>query len=170
MKRVFALLLVLAACQKVSDALSEPPQTLKSPDGTLQVTVPGDWSTKEKLNEQAVLQISKPGKELYAIVLTEPKSDVPGMTLEKFSDATRTRQLEVMKNSSEEGPKKRTVNGLPAIEYVLKGEANGSAIVMKHVAVEGTKRFHQILVWTLQSKWDKEQAGLDAVIDSLKET
>ena len=34
-------------------------------------------------------------------------------------------QLHSMTNGVEEGPKKRTINGLPAIEYVLKGTSSG---------------------------------------------
>src|SRR5882724_10584665 len=99
MGRRIALLLVLGGCQKLSDTLSQPAQTLKSADGTLELVVPGEWDGKEKLNDQAVLQASRPGGELYVIVLTEAKEDLADMTLDKFSQVTRTLQLQSMKDS-----------------------------------------------------------------------
>ncbi len=164
---------VFAGCQKMADVLSVPPQKIKSSDGALEITVPSTWSDDNtparKLNDQAVLQASNRTGELYVIVLTEEKADLNDMDLKKFSEITRGSQLQSMKNATEEGPHERKINGMPAIEYTLKGSVDKANVVMKHVSVEGAKRFHQMLVWTLKSKWDAEKAGLDAVVESLKE-
>jgi hypothetical protein len=174
--RIALLTLALVSfggCQKMADALSVPPQKLKSTDGILEITVPGTWtddSTPErKLNDQAVLQASHRRNELYVIVLTEDKADLADMDLKKFSEITRGTQLQSMSNGVEEGPKPRTINGLPAIEYTLKGTVDKANVVMKHISIDGAKRYHQVLVWTLKSKWDSEKASLDAVVESLKE-
>jgi hypothetical protein len=172
-RTVLLALVALTGCQKMGEALKPQPVALKSADGALQITVPSTWSDDSapdrKLNDQAVLQASNRGSELYVIVLTEEKEDLSGMDLAKFSEVTRGSQLQSMTNGVEEGPKKRTINGMPAIEYVLKGTVDKANVVMKHVSVDGAKRYHQVLVWTLKSKWDAEQGALDAVIDSLKE-
>jgi len=173
-RRLAVLALVLfAGCQKMADALSVPPQKLKSSDGTLELTVPATWTDdnapSRRLNDQAVLQASNRVGELYVIVLTEEKADLNDMDLKKFSEITRGSQLQSMKNATEEGPKERTINGMPAIEYVLKGTVDKANVVMKHVSVDGAKRYHQMLVWTLKSKWDAENKNLDAVVESLKE-
>jgi hypothetical protein len=165
----FIAILALGACTKIEDAVSGAPQQLRSSDGSLEITVPGSWKV-DKLNDQATIQAANRMAELYVIVLSEPKDDFADMTLQKYSEATRSQQLKSMKSGAEEGPTARTLNGLPAIEYVLRGSVDGANVVMKHVAVDGTKRFHQVLVWTLKSKWDAEQATLDAVVASLKET
>lgn len=172
---VLALLAVCSSgCQKATELLGAGKQELKSSDGTLAITVPGDWtddsSPSRKLNDQAVLQASKRSAELYVIVLTEAKEDLADMDLAKFSETTRASQLQAMKNAVEEGPKKRTINGMPAIEYVLRGTVDKANIVMKHVSVDGAKRYHQLLVWTLKSAWDEQQGALDKVVESLKES
>ncbi|MBK7858715.1 MAG: hypothetical protein IPJ65_08855 [Archangiaceae bacterium] len=140
----------------------------------MSLTIPGAWSDDSapdrKLNEQAVLQASNRGSELYVIVLSQSKEELADMDLKKFSDETRATQMQAMKNAVEEGPRPRTVGGMNAIEYVLKGTVDKASIVMKHVAVDGGKRYHQVLVWTLQSSWDNEKVGLDQVIESLKES
>jgi hypothetical protein len=170
------IVLVVAAsgCQKLTETFGgQAPKVLSSSDGSLALTVPGSWTDDSapdrKLNDQAVLQASNRGSELYVIVLSQAKDELNGMDLAKFSEATRATQMQAMRNGIEEGPKQRTVNGLPAIEYVLKGSVDKADIVMKHVAVDGGKRYHQVLVWTLKSSWDAEKTGLDAVVDSLKE-
>jgi hypothetical protein len=165
----FIAILALCACTKIEDAVSGAPQQLRSADGSLEITVPGSWKV-DKLNDQAAIQAANRMAELYVIVLSESKEDFTDMTLQKYSEATRSQQLKAMKSGAEEGPTARTLNGMPAIEYVLRGSVDSANVVMKHVAVEGTKRYHQVLVWTLKSKWDSEQAALDAVVASLKET
>jgi hypothetical protein len=40
---------------------------------------------------------------------------------------------------------------------------------MKHVVVEGSRRWHQVMVWTLKSKWEAEKGALDNIAASLKE-
>ena len=175
MTRRIALLALVAVCgcQKIGEAMKPQPTVLKSTDGTLQLTIPSSWrddsAPDRQLNEQAVLQASHRASELYVIVLTEPKEDLDGMDLEKFSSITRGSQLQSMTNGVEEGPKKRTINGLPAIEYVLKGTVDKANVVMKHVSVDGAKNYHQMLVWTLKSKWDSEKGALDQVVESFKE-
>jgi hypothetical protein len=161
--------LCVCSCTKLEDAVSGAPQAMRSTDGTLEITVPGSWKT-DKLNDQAVIQASNRMGELYVVVVSEPKEDLNDVNLQKYSELTRGQQLKAMKNGSEEGPVARTVNGLPAIEYVLRGSVDSANVVMKHVAVDGTKRFHQVLVWSLKSKWDSEKGTLDAVVASLKET
>ena len=175
MTRRIALLAVVAlcGCQKLGEAMKPQPVVLKSTDGALELTVPSSWrddsAPDRQLNDQAVLQASNRASELYVIVLSEAKEDLAGMDLEKFSEVTRSSQLQSMTNGVEEGPKKRTINGLPAIEYVLKGTVDKANVVMKHVAIDGPTRYHQMLVWTLKSKWETEKAGLDKVVESLKE-
>jgi hypothetical protein len=175
MNRRIALVALLAfgGCQKLADTLAVPPQKLKTSDGSLEITVPGSWTDdnagSRKLNDQAALQASQRAGELYVIVLTEDKADLADMDLKKFSEITRGSQLQSMKNGVEEGPKERKINGMPAIEYVLKGSVDNANVVMKHVSVDGDKRYHQVLVWTLKSKWDAEKGSLDKVIESLKE-
>src|SRR4051812_12164300 len=104
-----AAVLALCACTKIEDAVSGAPVELKSADGTLQLTVPGSWKV-DKLNDQAAIQASNRMGELYVVVLTEPKEDFTDMTLQKYSELTRSQQLKAMKNGTEEGPAPRTVN------------------------------------------------------------
>jgi hypothetical protein len=158
----------LLACSKIEESVSGGPQALRSPDGTLEITVPGGWKV-DKLNEWASIQAANRMSELYVVVASEPKEDLSDMTLQKLSDVDRATQLKSMKDSKEEGPVARTINGRPAIEYVLSGSVDGANVVMKHVVVDGSRRWHQIIVWTLKSKWEAEKGTLDAVAASLKE-
>ncbi len=161
--------LALTACTKIEDAISGGPQTLKSDDGAVSVVVPGSWK-RDKLNDQAVIQADNKMSELYVIVISESKEDLSDMTLEKYSSLTRGAQLKVMKDSSEEGPTPKTVNGMPAIEYVLRGSVTGVNVVMKHVSIEGAKHYYQVVSWTLKTKWDTAQPGLEEVVASFKES
>jgi hypothetical protein len=160
--------LSLLACSKIEESVAGGPQVLRSADGTLEITVPGGFKV-DKLNDQAAIQAANRMGELYVVVVSEPKEDLSEMTLQKLSDVARGTQLRSMKDSKEEGPVTRTINGRPALEYTLSGSVEGANVVMKHVVIEGSRRWHQILVWTLRSKWEAEKGTLDNIVASLRE-
>ena len=165
-----AAMLCLGSCEKIANAAREAtkPETITSSDGLVQVTVPFGWS-KDKLNDRAKLSAANRVGELYVIVITEAKEDLADMTIEKYSEITRGAQLKGMKNSTEVGPERHTIHGMPVVQYELRGTVDTANAVMIHASVEGKKYYYQVLAWTLKSKWDKEKGGLQAVIDSLTE-
>ena len=89
--------LVLAAgcgCLRKPGSASAPKtvtsvsRTLVSTDKQSQITLPPGWAEKADLHDEAELQAANPPKELYLIVLTEPKADFHEYTHEKYSQLT----------------------------------------------------------------------------------
>ncbi len=70
---------------------------IASSDGKIKVTVPGLWTKLPELNKQASLQVGDKSKEMYLIVITDPKAAVGDLTLEKHHQLTRDRMLQKMK-------------------------------------------------------------------------
>jgi len=163
-------LLASSGCQSFVEGFKAAtrPHALTDAKGTLQITVPASW-TEDSLNKAAQLQASNRLAEVYVVVLSEAKEDLADMDLDKFSQITRGAQLKTMKNAIEKGPERRTIHQLPSVQYELRGTVDAANVVMLHAAVEGQNRFHQVLVWTLKSKWEDERATLQAVVDSLTE-
>jgi hypothetical protein len=53
---------------------------IASDDGKLNVTTSGFWVKKSDLNKEAKLQLACPSKDLYLIVIGDPKATVENMT------------------------------------------------------------------------------------------
>src|SRR4029453_10406892 len=66
---------------------------IASDDGKLKVTTSGFWVQRTDLNKRASLGASRKDKDLHVIVITDPKSTVGDMTLEKHHQTTRDNML-----------------------------------------------------------------------------
>ena len=166
-----ALGLFGGGCQRLASELrrTQEPQVLKSWDGAFQVTVPPGWRTDRELNDKAELGVSQRSQEYYLIVLSESTQDFAEMDLEKHSDTT-LEQIVSSLSSSSVGPVQRlTVSGQPALQYEIAGTTNNIKVKYLHTTVELGGYYHQILAWTLQSRWAKNEAALRAAVQSFRQ-
>jgi len=141
-------------------------QQIVSEDGKLSVTASGFWVKMPNLNKRATLQVGDKNKELYLIVITDPKSTVPNMTLEQHHALTRDRMMEKMKGASATRPVPLTLDGHPALQDEVSGKPSGTNIVYLHTTVDEADDFQQILAWTLKSRWQKQNPELREATNS----
>jgi Domain of unknown function (DUF4190) len=132
--------------------LSTERKEIASDDGKIDVTVPGLWVKMPGLNKQATLQVGDKNKQMYLIVITDAKADVPDLTLEKHHQLARDRMLQKMKNASATEPVSLTIDGHPALQDELSGTEKGTNVVFLHTTVDDGDHFQQILTWTLKSR------------------
>lgn len=172
---ISASLLLLTSCippgalQKNSGTAAKESTTLKGSDGVSQITIPAGWSESKTLHEEATIQASDILNEMYVLVFSENKDDFEGMTVDKYSELTRSPILEAIKSPQLSSPLKLTVNGYPALQYEIRGSVDNVKVVYLHVAVEGPDHFHQILTWTMPSLFEKNRSHMESVIASFKE-
>jgi len=136
--------------------LSTERKEIASDDGKIDVIVPGLWAKMPGLNKQATLQVGDKNKQMYLIVITDAKADVPDLTLEKDHHLTRDRMLQKMKNASSTEPVSLTIDGHPALQDELTGTENKTNVVFLHTTVDDGDHFQQILAWTLKSRWQQQ--------------
>ncbi len=142
---------------------------LKSNDGFSQITLLDGWKEQKGLNEKAEIQAADPLNNNFIIVLSESKLDFNKMTIDKHSEATRSILLKAIGNPVVEGPTRLTIHGFPAVQYKITGSIDNLNPVYLHTTIETPKNFHQVLAWTLASKYEKNKPVLDQVIGSFKE-
>ena len=140
--------------------LSTERKEIASDDGKIKVTVPGTWTKLPELNKQASLQVGNKSREVYLIVLTDTKADVPDLTLQKHHDLTRDRMFQKMKNASATEPVPLTIDGHPALQDELTGTEKGTNVVFLHTTVDDGDHFQQILAWTPKSRWQQQNKQL----------
>ena len=154
--------------------LSTERKEIASDDRKIKVTVPGTWTKLPELNKQASLQVGYKSKQMYLIVITDAKADVPDLTLEKHHQLTRDRMLQKMKNASATKSVSRTIDGHPALQDELTGTEKGPALfrerpwVFLHTTVDDGDHFQQILVWTLKSRWQKQNELLREITETFR--
>lgn len=148
--------------------LSLEKKEIASDDGKSKITVSGFWVKRTDLNQKASLQAADKHKELYLMVISEPKSTVPNMTLEQHHQLTRDRMLQKMKNSSGTPAASISIEDRPALQDELSGTEDGSNIVFLHTTVDDGDSFDQILAWTLKSRWHAQQQELRDATESFK--
>ncbi len=154
----------LVAC----DFLSKRPERAEFLDNSFAVAKPASWSIKRDLNDVADLQMGNFLKEAYAIIISESKMDFEDLSLEGHSDITRSLIREGLDNYKESGPEYLENNDFPMLRYRLTGTAEGINIVYWHVTIETEEHFHQMLLWSLKSKFSKNKADFNAVIQSFE--
>ena len=100
------------------------------------------------------------------IVISEPKSSVGNITLEQHHQLTRDHMLQKMKDSSGTQPVSVTIDNHPSLQEELSGTENGSKVVFLHTTLDDGDNFHQILAWTLKSRWQQQNEILREATNS----
>jgi hypothetical protein len=159
-----AVFLGLLAC----DFLPGKPKKVEFLDQSFAVLMPSSWAVRNDLNDVADLQMGNPFKEAYTIIISENKMDFEEMTLEDHSDITRSMIRQSLKDYQESEPEELYVGEIRALRYQLTGSIDGLNIVYWHVTFETDEYYHQMLLWSLKSKFPKNQADFDSVINSFE--
>ena len=142
-----------------------------SNDDGSRLNVPTRWQEMNDLNSEANLQVADLRAEEYLIVLSEPKSAFPGnWTFQEHSDITRQVLLDNLGvPASVSSPTELTINGRQAVQYEIRTEVQGLQVVYLHTTVDGQDSFHQLLAWTLTSRFPRNQSVLQTAIASFEE-
>ena len=176
MKRLFAtrlclgllLISLLVSCDQVEQLIKQEGKPVNYLNGTFSVLKPGSWSTMDNLNDEADLQMGNLFKEAYVIVLIDNKQDFDNIDLQGHSDLTRSFLKEALKNYQESQRVKLDIGGHSALRYRLSGSVDSIKIVYWHVTIETADHFHQMLLWSLPSKFGENEADFTSVIRSFK--
>ncbi len=150
------------------DFLPSQPQKVEFLDQSFSVIMPASWSQRSDLNDVADLQMGNPFKEAYTIIISENKMDFDDISLEDHSELTRSNIRQGLKNYHESTLEMLDIGDTPALCYQLTGNMDGVNIVYWHVTLETENHFHQMLLWSLKSKFSKNKADFDSVIESFE--
>jgi hypothetical protein len=154
----------LVAC----DFLSDKPKKIEFSDNSFAVIMPASWSLRSDLNAGADLQMGNSYKEAYVIIISDNKMDLDDLSLEEHSDRTRPFIKEGLKNCRESGPEYMNNGSFPILRYRLTGSFKGVNVIYWHVTLETEEHYHQIVLWSLKSKFSQNEADFNAVIQSFE--
>jgi uncharacterized protein DUF4190 len=141
-------------------------EEIRSDDGKLSISASGFWLKMSDLNKKAPLQAGYKSNDMYVMVITDPKDTVPDMTLEQHHQITREHMLQKMENSSATQAASVTIDGHPAFQDELSGKQEGANLVFLHTTVDEGDAYQQILAWTTESHWPKQNQELREVTNT----
>ncbi|MCK6640955.1 MAG: hypothetical protein L6Q81_12810 [Bacteroidia bacterium] len=152
-------------------------------NGRYQMAIPNYLTEGNDLNDEASLQYQNIYKEVYIIVIDEPKQEFKDVFIELGEYDTSKSILENYTLSQMESIKaamitstqgtRRTIKSQSseAIVYDVSGTQEGIEGEMGFTVafLEGRLNLYMILTWTFQKDKPKYQADMDAMIASFKE-
>ena len=148
-----------------------PPAASTLRDGELglaTLNLPARWRAAASLNEQATLQATDPARQRFAVVISEPRDDFDGtVDLSDHAGRTLAQLADSLRLVAINGPTERTVNGYRALQFEIEGYHQGVRLVYLHTTIEGRRAFHQVLVWSTRSAYDR--AVFNEVVDGVEE-
>ena len=151
------------------DFLSGKPQRVVFLDDAFAVTMPATWSLRSDLNGSADLQMGNSFKEAYTVILSDNKMDLDNLSLDEHSELTRAFITSGLKNYEGSAPDYFYVGEYQAVRYQLEGIMDGIHAVYWHVTIETDEYFHQILLWSLKSRFSKNEDDFKSVVQSFEE-
>lgn len=150
---------------------AQKPQVMTSTDGKCQVTVPGSWQKQTTLNDVATIQAANLLGELYVIVIPESKEDIDkSVNLDFVTNVIRENLTKSINSTVFSEPVSVTINGMPAKQFEVSGEAENVKIKYLYAVVDAPQTYYQVVTWTLTSRFESNKDKLLEVINSFKET
>lgn len=157
----------MTALIRMAKEAESTPTAVASTDQHIHARIPGNWKTLTNLNKQATLQVGNTTRAEFFVVISEPKAEV-GLTLDEYADLASEHVMGALENAERGAKTPVTVGGHPAIQYELKGVIQKAPIVYLQTTVESEEGFHQLIMWTIQSKKAIAFPIFKDVLESLK--
>jgi len=141
--------------------------------GICSIKIPEYMSVAKDLNESAVLQYSNPKEEMYLIVIADSKDEMKAAnvnyTLQSYFDFAAKNLEGSVTNYKLTAPKSKKIHGNDALIGEINGNFNQYEVMYKLGTIESSKRFYQILTWTMGENRTKYGNDMNIMIESLKE-
>ena len=123
-------------------------------DNVTKMRVPTSWEKHPELSDVAAIEYANLQREQYLIVTSDSKAhftssaDVFGYNVyleRNLRDSTDNLQVKYLGEVE--------INGMNGLKYEMRGEVDNIKIVYLQVALEGEHHFHQLLFWTVPTRW-----------------
>lgn len=148
-------------------------QVLENPQEQIQVRLPRGWemAEPEALHNSAELYAYSPDREIYFIVVGESANSVNYFSLQ--DNAREYRRL--LGNGfdavgQEEVTDLQVVGEDPAVQYLVRGQVQGTPVAYLHTTVASNDRYYQVVAWTPEDRYNQNRDEMQSVIASFERT
>jgi hypothetical protein len=169
---LLALALILGVvfgCKNVQKLTS--PSVVRSTDGKFQITVPAGWLPDALKTEKTDMKAANTLQEMYVMVINEAKTDfTDDITLDRYTSIVQDAMNEKLTDPQSAPPIETTIGGNPARQYEMRGAMSNIKIAYLVTTIETADHYHQVITWTLKSRFEENRATLQKVAESFRTT
>lgn len=138
----------------------------------VKITVPGGWvAVKDGQRRSTDIYAVSPADKLYAAVLSESQSVLSQFDLENNAEQYRwliQKELDSFEKETRTGT--TSIGGVPALQYEIRGQVDGTPVVYLHTTVKGVDNYYQVVGWTTADSYQKNKETLQDIIKSFRGT
>ena len=139
-------------------------------DNITRMRVPTSWKKHPELTEIAGIEYANLQREQYLIVISEPKAKYTSSTDVFGYKALLERNLrDSVENLQVKYLGEVEINGMNGLKYEMRGEVDNIKIAYLQVALEGEEHFHQLLFWTVPTRWHTNLEPFEEALVSFTE-
>ncbi|GAA2988510.1 hypothetical protein [Actinokineospora diospyrosa] len=143
---------------------------VKTIDGHSALDLPVDWRElpEDYRGENAVLTYGQVFQERYLMVLTDEKADFSDFA--DYEDTAILLMAEMPFDTPKVGqPTPVRIGTREAVRYEVSGVFEGEPCVFWFTLVNGERRYHQVITWTLESRRGSAAPALEKVAATFRE-
>lgn len=188
---IAALIMVVAACSSTSTptptSTSTPMPTItstpsqssanvlvKSPDGSVSLSVPSDWNTNDtSLFPGAIIGVANSTNDEYVIVTKRPKSDYgASSTINDYMTVVKSVFAAILTNPIWGQASSVTIGGCKGLTTQVTGTRtrDNANLTFFINALESKNYYYNVCGWTITSAADANKPAIENIIKSFKET
>ena len=165
---------MIISCTECGRTVGKSPVVFTSTDGRVSITAPAGWEThtfkaRSDLKKFGIRNQSQHG---WGEIIIENKSDLKdGLTLSRYAEIVlkKVATHENIEDQKVSDPTSLTINGYPALRYEITATVQNTKFIYARTFVETPDFFVQVLMWTLPSHLEENQADFDLITGSLKQ-
>ncbi len=155
---------VVAEAKTTRDA-ADKKKLMASNDGSFSIEVPGNWKSMPELNEDAQIAVGNSIRDVYAMIIPNPRSDYEG-SFKEFDELVLEVLLSSLEKTHVSPAENLTIQGHPARRRRVEGTIEKTRVVYYLVTLETKDTYYQIMAWTMPSREMTMKPMLDEVINS----
>jgi Tfp pilus assembly major pilin PilA/TM2 domain-containing membrane protein YozV len=142
-----------------------------SEDGLTRIRLPNIWKHMPELTEIGSIEYGNPRREQYLLVISEPKADFSStIDLQAYNELLLDQNYRAgINNLSLEFRGPVSFNDLKGLKYEVRGEIDNIKLVYLHTSLESKNHFHQVLFWTLPTRWADAAEIYEAALTTFSE-
>ena len=147
---------------------------VKSPDGSVSLSVPSDWNTNDtSLFPGAIIGAANSTNDEYVIVTKRPKSDYgASSTINDYMTVVKSVFAAILTNPIWGQASSITIGGCKGLTTQVTGTRtrDNANLTFLINALESKNYYYNVCGWTITSAADANKPAIENIIKSFKET
>jgi len=153
----------------ISSASEKGVRAVETDDGLLTLDLPKGWRALDELSDTGSLGYGNLWKEHYVLVISEEKANLDeSFTLMDYGELCLENTKGVASKFEKGEWSSLEVAGSPMMQIELNTVVDNIKINYLNGYYETENHYHQIVLWTLPSKWEKSKPVFQSVLKSVR--